>query len=84
MRWIDAPVGTTKCLAVGGSSIISIKLSLPTATTNPGGRNGAYTRSMESTAGTGIGFGRQLFCYWWHMVPVYGTGQRTNRRGIDL
>lgn len=39
---------------------------------------------MESTAGTGIGFDRQLFCYWWHMVPVYGTGQRTNRRGIDL
>ena len=38
MRWIDAPVGgRTKCLAVGGSSIISIKLSLPTATTNPGG-----------------------------------------------
>lgn len=30
------------------------------------------------------GFDRQLFCYWWHMVPVYGTGQRTNRRGIDL
>ena len=38
MRWIDAPVGgRTKCLAVGGSSITSIKLSLPTATTNPGG-----------------------------------------------
>ncbi|KAK7326299.1 hypothetical protein VNO80_33119 [Phaseolus coccineus] len=50
---------------------------------NQSGRNGAYTRSMESTAGTGIGFGRQLFCYWWHMVPVYGTGQRTNRRGRD-
>ncbi|KAJ8602402.1 hypothetical protein MRB53_036322 [Persea americana] len=37
---------------------------------------------MESTAGTGTGSGRWWICYWWHMVPGYGTGQGTNRRGI--
>lgn len=88
MRWIDAPVGRSasiKCLALGvlpsyqESSVSQQQQPIPGLW---GGRNGAQTRSMESTAGAGIGFGRRWICYWWRMVPVYGTGQGTNRRGI--